>query len=199
MSDEASFVLSSRGKRHLEGVGDQALPHVVGQLPADDAPGVDVEHHGQVAPALPGADIGEVGKPQLIGARGAEVAAHEIGSGYRRRAGDRRTLDLAWGDAGDAVEAHQPLDSAARHTDALVAQVVPDLELAVDAVAAGMHTAYLGKQPDVTQRTGRRWPCAPGTVGAGRDLELPTDRLDPEALTSDGAGRARGRKTRSPP
>src|SRR5450756_2784561 len=45
-----------------------------------------------------------------------------------------------------------------------------------------VHAADLGEQPDVTQRPGRRWPRAPGAAGAGRDLKLPTELLDPEAV-----------------
>jgi hypothetical protein len=55
-------------------------------------------------------------------------------------------------------------------------QLVPDLELAVDAVACGVHTAYLGQKPHIAQRSRNS-----GALGTGRDLELPTDRLDPEA------------------
>ena len=42
------------------GVDDQAGPHVVGQLPADQHPSGQVDHDGQVEPALTGAQVGDV-------------------------------------------------------------------------------------------------------------------------------------------
>src|SRR3954449_5858759 len=43
--------------RHLQRVGDQGGAHMAGQLPADDHPGSQVDHRGQVQPALPGAQV----------------------------------------------------------------------------------------------------------------------------------------------
>src|SRR5664280_43362 len=179
---ELAVVLGTGGERHLEGVADEALAHVSGELPADDAPGVDVHDHGQVSPALPGADVGEVSEPQFVGAGSGEVAVHEVGRRYRGEARQGRLLGLDRSYADDAACAHQTLHGAAGDGGALVVQFVPDLELAVDAVAALVHAAYLGEQEGVTQGAGRGRPRAPGAVGAGRDLELPTERLDPEAL-----------------
>lgn len=55
--DEALLVLLASGQRHVESVADEGLAHVARELPADDAPRVHVEHHGEVAPALPGAHV----------------------------------------------------------------------------------------------------------------------------------------------
>lgn len=94
---------------------------MLGELPADDAPGVDVQDDGQVRPALPGADIGEVTEPELIGATRGEVTAHEVRSRDRGGAGGRGGLCLAAADALDTFSAHQALDGAARHSDAVAA------------------------------------------------------------------------------
>ncbi len=47
-------------ERHVESVGDEALAHVTCKLPAHDAPRVHIEHDGEMGPALPRADVGEV-------------------------------------------------------------------------------------------------------------------------------------------
>jgi len=52
---------------HLERVDDEVGPQVVGELPADDHPGVHVEDERDVQPALPRRDVGDVGEPQLFG------------------------------------------------------------------------------------------------------------------------------------
>ena len=152
---------------HLECVGDETLAHVTRELPAHDAPRVDVEHDGQVAPALPGADVGEVRQPHGIRAIGGKVAANEVGSGDRRQAGKGRTLDFSVANTFDTGRAHQAFDRAACDTDALLVQLVPDLELAVDAVAARVHAADLGKQPGVAHGTARRRSGAPRPVCGG--------------------------------
>jgi hypothetical protein len=46
--------------RHLEGVEDELAAQVGGELPADDRTAVAVEDEGELAEALPGAEVGEV-------------------------------------------------------------------------------------------------------------------------------------------
>ena len=46
--------------------------------PADDAPGVEVEHDGQVQPALCRPDIADVGSPFLVGCLGGEVLVEKV-------------------------------------------------------------------------------------------------------------------------
>lgn len=64
------------GDRRCEATRQDA-PHVGGELPADDHPAPDVDHEGQIAPALPGSDEGEIGDPELVGSRSGEVALDE--------------------------------------------------------------------------------------------------------------------------
>ena len=44
----------------MEGVGDELGPHVLGQGKADDPSALQVDDRGQIDPALPGADVGDV-------------------------------------------------------------------------------------------------------------------------------------------
>jgi hypothetical protein len=50
----------------LEGVQGQVGAQQVGDPPADDASGVEVEHERDVAEAVPGSDVGDVGDPTLV-------------------------------------------------------------------------------------------------------------------------------------
>ena len=128
---------------HLKRLGDQALPHVAREVPADDASRVDVKHDGQVAPALPGAYVGEVGEPHRVGAIGGEIAPHEVVGGHRRGTRHRRTLRFSVHAARYALLAHQAFHGAASHRDALVVEFVPYLELPVDATGISVHALDL--------------------------------------------------------
>jgi hypothetical protein len=61
-------------ERYLERVDDQLGAHVVGHRPAGDPPRVEVLDGGQVQPALPGPEVGDVGDPDAIRAVGGEGA-----------------------------------------------------------------------------------------------------------------------------
>jgi hypothetical protein len=67
------------GDGHRECVGDQAGAHVLGKLPADHHPGSQVDHAGQIQPALAGAQIGDVPDQPLTGA--GAVNSRSIRSG----------------------------------------------------------------------------------------------------------------------
>ena len=55
----------------------QVAGHASAHGPADDAPGVEVEHDGQVQPALCRPDIADVGSPFLVGCLGGEVLVEQ--------------------------------------------------------------------------------------------------------------------------
>src|SRR5829696_1606772 len=72
---------------HLQGVGDQAGAEVVGELPADDHAGAQVDHGGQVQPSLAGLEVGDVHRPVAVPARRCEVPSDQVGAGDWLRAG----------------------------------------------------------------------------------------------------------------
>src|SRR4029079_17945088 len=78
--------------RHRHRVGDQAGPHVVGHGVADDFPVEAVDDGGQVEPALPGRDVGDVADELAAGGVGGEVAAHQVGDRCRLLVRDRGRL-----------------------------------------------------------------------------------------------------------
>ena len=57
----------------------QFLVQAVADRPADNAPGKQVDDNGQIQPALPGPDVGDIRAPLLIGALGREVLVEEVG------------------------------------------------------------------------------------------------------------------------
>ena len=70
--------------------------------------------------------------------------------------GDRRAPRLAADDARQPGLAHQPLDRAARHRDALGLQLPPHLPRAVEAARGVIDAADLRQQLAVAQRPRRR-------------------------------------------
>jgi len=82
---------------HLERVQHELGSHVGLKLPADDRAAVDVEDEGEVAEALPGADVADIGDSLLVRAARGEVALHEVACPLERSlVGDRVRLRLPW-------------------------------------------------------------------------------------------------------
>jgi hypothetical protein len=51
---------------HPERLEDEGCPHVVGDGKANDPPARQVDDDGEVRPALPGADVGDITHPRLV-------------------------------------------------------------------------------------------------------------------------------------
>jgi hypothetical protein len=166
---------------HLQCVQGQVGAQVAGQPPADQQAGVAVDDEGGVAEARPGADVGQVGDPQLVGAGGGELPVDQVGRPLGLRIADGGALGLAADRALEAELAHQPLDGAAGHLDALALQLPPDLAGAVHLEVLLPHPLDLDLEPLVALPTRRGPVLLVGVVSAGRQLEGPADRLDPEA------------------
>ena len=107
---------------HLEGVTDQVGPHVIGHGEADDAAAGQIDDRGQVEPALPGADVGDVPAPrrvELVGL-GREGPLDQVRSERGGvRIGDGRPLEAAFV-APDEPSAHHETG------DALLPTQMPD-------------------------------------------------------------------------
>jgi hypothetical protein len=131
---DQSWHWSPCSQRHLESIGGQLGPEMVSHGPADNLAAVRVEDDRQVQPALPGADVGDIAEPLLVGSRRDELPLHQILKldllvGHRcPTKSPRWTADQAGG-------AHQASDALAG--DALLAstQVGMDTRRAVGAVA----------------------------------------------------------------
>src|ERR1017187_1663992 len=103
------------GDGHVEGGGDQAGAHVPGDRPADHGPRVQVDDGGQVGPAVPGPDVGDVAAPAGVGVRGGEVAADQVRRGCRMFAADGGPLPRPRVTSSQASGLHEPVDALVRH------------------------------------------------------------------------------------
>jgi hypothetical protein len=77
---------------HGQGIDDQASAHVGGQLPAHHHPGGQVDHGGQIQPALTGLEVGDVADQPLPRLGCGEVPTDQIRGVHRRLAGHRGAL-----------------------------------------------------------------------------------------------------------
>ena len=66
-------------ERQGQGAQDQRSVEVRPRGPADDLAAVNVQDRGEVKPASPGGDVGDVGDPDLIGGSGLGGLAQAIG------------------------------------------------------------------------------------------------------------------------
>ena len=115
----------------------QGIQHEVGSgrtrhLPADNAPGKNVNHEGDIDEALPSRDLREIRYPQRIWAIGSELPMHAIQWARRGRVAHRGFDRLTAHDALQTIQSHQPLHRAVGHVDAFAPQLTPDLAGAVD-------------------------------------------------------------------
>ena len=79
---------------HLQGIAGQGGLHVISDGPADHPPGGQVDDRGQVGPALPGAQVGDVTDvdPVDLDGPGPERPLDQIDRGLCVRVGDGGAL-----------------------------------------------------------------------------------------------------------
>lgn len=70
------------------GVEDEVGGHGRAYAPAHDAPGEGVHNEGRIEPALPDRDVGELGRPELVGPFGLEPRVHLVQRARRLGAAD---------------------------------------------------------------------------------------------------------------
>ena len=202
--DEADVGAAALAERHPECVEDEAGAHVGGELPAHDQPRKGVEDEGEEYDALPAAQVGQGGDPQLVRPLGAEVALDEIrsagGLGVRGGRPPRLAAALC---ALDALPAHQPLHAAAPDELAGPEQRPPGTPVSVGVIVGGVELVDAGKQALVVDLTLGALSALAGVVA---DADTPKvrqmsstpkseRRSSMNALTSVGEGRAPWRKT----
>lgn len=141
-------------ERHPQGVEDEVRPHVSGELPADDPAAPRVDDEGEETHPLPGAQVGEIGDPETVGARRGEVALDQIGAPPSARilSGGAPGLAAALG-ALDPARPHQPPDAVAADLLAGPQQRLPGAAIAVGGVVPGvdlgdpLEQALVGDRP----------------------------------------------------
>jgi hypothetical protein len=118
----------------------------------------DVDHKGDIDEARVGLHIGEVGHPEPVGRRRAEVPIDEVSGSRQQLVGDGRLPAPAPANPGKARGRHEPLDRAAGHAHFLPVELGPDLVGAVDAVVGLVDPGDLDLQLFVAQRPRSRRP-----------------------------------------
>src|SRR5438270_11767306 len=127
--------MPARPQRHLQGVEGEIGAKRAGGLPADDAPAEDVDHEGDVHPPGVGLHVGEIGDPEMVRSDCSKLTVDEISRTLACRLGPGGVHLLATHDAAAAETAHQPLNRAAGHVNALAPQLRPHLVGPVDPAA----------------------------------------------------------------
>src|SRR3954447_19021357 len=168
---------------HPQRVADQRSAHVRGELPADHAAAVDIDHEREEQQAFPAAQVGEVGDVEPIRARGGELALDQIGPpgsvGIGR--GGAPGLAAALGPA-DAGLAHQPLDPVAPDIfDAGASEREVHLAVAVGAEVVLVQSTDRRQQLLIADRACRTAAARALIVRRARHPERATDELDGEA------------------
>jgi hypothetical protein len=162
----------------LERVDDELGAQIVLERPADDAAAEAIDDDCEIEPALPSAQVGDVGDPQPVRGRRREVALHEVVGDAHAWHADRRATTAPLDDAADAVLAHQPLHALATDRDVVGSQVAVDARRAVSATACDVQLPDPLEQSSITERSRRRWPRRPGVEAGTADAEDAAERLD---------------------
>src|SRR5512135_1933324 len=152
--------------------------------PAHDAPGEYVDDEGNIQPALPGGNVGEVRHPQLIGALRPELPVDPIQRARQRIVSHGRLDDLAAPHAFQTQPLHQPLDRATGYLNVLALQLPPDLLGTIHLEVGMPYALNMGLQRLITLGA-HAAQCGIALLrnmtpipGRG-DLQYLADRLDP--------------------
>ena len=119
-------------------------------LPPDDVTGEDIDDECDVGEARPGTYVGQVGDPETVRCRCSEVAVHQIQWPLSDVVRHRAPFGFPSHYSLESQLPHQPFHRAARHRDALSAQLPPELSNAVDAEVLGVDMPDLHFQGFVT-------------------------------------------------
>ncbi len=110
---------------HEAGMGRARHP------PAHDAARIGVDHESHIDEARPGRDVGEIGDPEHVRPRRAELSVDPIERARRGLVTDRGPQRLASDRALQAHGSHQPRHRAPGDRNALTGELPPDLPDAV--------------------------------------------------------------------
>jgi len=77
MHDDALRLLPAE-QRHLQRIADQLRRHALGHGPTDNSAGIQVQHHGQIQPALFCPQVGDISRPLLVWRAGIKILSQQI-------------------------------------------------------------------------------------------------------------------------
>ena len=117
---------------------------MVGHVPPGESPAPEVEHAGEVEPALAGRDVGDVTAVAPVRLAGREVASDQVRERRGELRADRRAHRAARRDPDDAVERHQALDALVVDAEAAPPQLLCHPGAAVGLVQFLVDGLHLG-------------------------------------------------------
>ena len=175
--------------RHAQGAVRQVGRHARPHRPADDLARPHVHHDIQVQPPLMRPRAGDVSEPQPIGARGGEVALHQIGRGtsFQNALTAAGLLGVSPGDATPTVFSHDARDAFSARTHAPSPQHPEDLgRSAGPAARLVLLPDHAGKLQIALVIRARRAapPCTaalPGGLGGGARIGDAPNRHEAES------------------
>ena len=141
--------------RALEGADDDIGGHALGQRPAHEHAGVQVDHRRQVEPALAGAQVGDVADELVGGHRAREVPPDQVGPWLGVPVGDRRPLRLVRRAAADPQLAHALAHTVQRDAAQAVGQ---------EALHEPRAEAPVGLEPHAPHGVARLGPVVDGAA-----------------------------------
>ena len=155
--DQAGDVVAgpaSGPKPHLQGVQGEVGAQRRGHLPADDHPAEHVEDERDVGPARVRPDVGQVRDPQLVRARGDELASHQIlGPLGLSTVTERGAAGLLPRYPAQPMGSHQALHGAPSDSHAFAVELGVDLPRAVDTEVGSVGGLDVLDQLGVTHST----------------------------------------------
>src|SRR3954470_9810590 len=153
---------------HLQRVDDQVGAHVLGQGVADARLGVAVDHCGQIQPAFPGRQVGDVSDELGAGGVGVEVAGEQVRD-HAGVAGDGGGGPERAGLAGDQAQlAHDRAEQFRGEALALAVQGGMDPAVPVGVVGVVEDPLDEGGQAGPAPGGRRGGPVAPLVEARGR-------------------------------
>jgi hypothetical protein len=181
----AAVLATAIGMKHHPGCGvtggDRVGQRVAGQLGAEllgqgepEHPARrDIDHRGQIQPAFPGRDVGDVATPAGVDRRGvdAEVTTYKVRPGGGGRIGNRGRLPPARPATAPAGGPQQPRHPLAGLPVAASTQLSVDGWCAVAALGCLVGSADVLGELVVGELAGRRDGAAVGVGGGTGDLQ----------------------------
>src|SRR5713226_499305 len=125
----------------------EPLPH----RPADDLAGKEVEHHGEIEPALVRPDVGDVAGPYPVWLLDPKLPVQGVGRHRELVARFGRGTPLLHGLGADALGAHEPRHAVLAKAMAAFDERIPDAGTAVGLPGLPVNRTNLNQYPAIGQ------------------------------------------------
>jgi hypothetical protein len=136
----------SKGHRSVQSLQGQITFEAIAHSPANNTPGMQIHHHGQIEPALSRPDIADVASPFLVGKMGREVAVQHVRRNVEPVMTISRGLVFVGSHHVNAIVAHQATDTTVTNGQPRFLQLLSHPWPAITAKAQMMLFTDMGQQ-----------------------------------------------------